>query len=88
MNAIEFHPAQMMLEDRYFYDLVAGSYTVDRYLDDLEKRYGGIDAVLIWHANTQKLRKGGRLELLCWEYIRDVSDFVARWLQVGPQPTL
>ena len=25
-----------------------GKYTVDRYLDDLEKRYGGIDAVLIW----------------------------------------
>ncbi len=24
-------------------------YTVDRYLDDLQKRYGGIDAVLVWH---------------------------------------
>jgi iron(II)-dependent oxidoreductase len=39
---------QMMIEDRYFYDPVAGNYTVDRYLDDLEKRYGGIDAVLVW----------------------------------------
>ena len=39
---------QMMVHDRYFYDPVAGKYTVDRYLDDLEKRYGGIDAVLIW----------------------------------------
>ena len=38
----------MMVQDRYFYDSVAGRYTVDRYLDDLEKRYGGIDAVLIW----------------------------------------
>jgi formylglycine-generating enzyme required for sulfatase activity len=38
----------MMVHDRYFYDPVAGKYTVDRYLDDLEKRYGGIDAVLIW----------------------------------------
>ena len=38
----------MMVEDRYFYDPVAGNYTVDRYLDDLEKRYGGIDSVLIW----------------------------------------
>ncbi len=38
----------MMVQDRYFYDPVAGRYTVDRYLDDLEKRYGGIDAVLIW----------------------------------------
>lgn len=39
---------QMMAHDRYFYDPVAGKYTVDRYLDDLQKRYGGIDAVLIW----------------------------------------
>ncbi|MES2393125.1 MAG: SUMF1/EgtB/PvdO family nonheme iron enzyme, partial [Acidobacteriota bacterium] len=35
-------------EDRYFYDPVGGKYTVDRYLDDLEKRYGGVDAVLVW----------------------------------------
>jgi gamma-glutamyl hercynylcysteine S-oxide synthase len=39
---------QMMIEDRYFYDPTARKYTVDRYLDDLEKRYGGIDAVLVW----------------------------------------
>ena len=39
---------QMMIEDRYFYDPVTGKYTVDRYLDDVEKRYGGIDAVLVW----------------------------------------
>ncbi len=43
-----FFQPQMMVEDRYFYDPVAHKYTVDRYLDDVEKRYGGIDAVLIW----------------------------------------
>jgi formylglycine-generating enzyme required for sulfatase activity len=43
-----FFQPQMMAEDRYFYDPVAHRYTVDRYLDDLEKRYGGIDSVLIW----------------------------------------
>ncbi len=43
-----FMQPQMMVQDRYFYDPAAGRYTVDRYLDDLEKRYGGIDAVLIW----------------------------------------
>ena len=43
-----FIQPQMMAQDRYFYDPVAGRYTVDRYLDDLEKRYGGIDAVLVW----------------------------------------
>ncbi len=43
-----FIQPQMMVQDRYFYDPIAGKYTVDRYLDDLQKRYGGIDAVLIW----------------------------------------
>lgn len=43
-----FIQPQMMVHDRYFYDPVAGKYTVDRYLDDLEARYGGIDAVLVW----------------------------------------
>ena len=43
-----FMQPQMMVHDRYFFDPVAGRYTVDRYLDDLDKRYGGIDAVLIW----------------------------------------
>ncbi|MEO7043708.1 MAG: hypothetical protein ABI091_00270, partial [Ferruginibacter sp.] len=39
---------QMMAHDRYFYDPVLGKYTVNKYLTDLKKRYGGIDAVLIW----------------------------------------
>src|SRR5579871_4246179 len=43
-----FIQPQMMVQERYFYDPIAGKYTVDRYVDDLEKRYGGIDAVLIW----------------------------------------
>jgi len=44
-----FVHAQMMVEDRYFYDPVQRRYTVDRYLDDLVARYGGIDSVLIWY---------------------------------------
>ena len=43
-----FIQPQMMVQDRYFFDPVTSRYTVDRYLDDLEKRYGGIDAVLVW----------------------------------------
>jgi formylglycine-generating enzyme required for sulfatase activity len=43
-----FIQPQMMVQDRYFYDPVAARYTVERYLDDLQGRYGGIDAVLIW----------------------------------------
>lgn len=43
-----FIQPQMMVEERYFYDPESRKYTVDRYLDDLDKRYGGIDSVLIW----------------------------------------
>jgi formylglycine-generating enzyme required for sulfatase activity len=43
-----FMQPQMMVHDRYLYDVASGKYTVNRYLDDLEKRYGGIDAVLVW----------------------------------------
>ena len=43
-----FMQPQMMVHDRYFYDPDTRKYTVARYLDDLEKRYGGIDSVLIW----------------------------------------
>jgi hypothetical protein len=44
-----FIQPQMMVHDRYFYDPVAQKYTVDRYLDDVDARYGGIDSVLVWH---------------------------------------
>jgi len=43
-----FMQPQSMIEDRYFYDPAARRYTVDRYLADLDKRYGGIDSVLLW----------------------------------------
>lgn len=43
-----FIQPQVMVHDRYLYDPQLRRYTVDRYLDDVEKRYGGVDAVLIW----------------------------------------
>ena len=43
-----FVSPQSMVEDRYFYDPERRQYTVDRLLDDLDKRYGGIDSVLLW----------------------------------------
>ena len=43
-----FIQPQAMVEDRYLYDLVAGRYTVDRYMADVDQRYGGIDSILLW----------------------------------------
>ena len=44
-----FVHVQTMVEDRYLFDPARGVYTVDRYLDDLERRYGGVDSVLLWY---------------------------------------
>lgn len=44
-----FVQPQMMVHDRFLYDPSTRRYTVDRYLDDVERRYGGIDSVLVWH---------------------------------------
>ena len=44
-----FSQYQMLIWDRTFYDPDKRVYTVNRFLDDVEKRIGPIDAVLIWH---------------------------------------
>ncbi|MFX5956990.1 hypothetical protein ABTF01_21575, partial [Acinetobacter baumannii] len=43
-----FVQPQVMVEDRLLYDPVQRVYTVQRLLDDLRQRYGGIDSVLLW----------------------------------------
>src|ERR1700683_3675485 len=39
-----FIQPQAMVEDRFFYDPIAGRYTVERFLADLNERYGGVDS--------------------------------------------
>ena len=49
---------QMHPYDKYFYNATLGNgtggrgYTVDRWLDDLNARYGGIDKALVWPTYT------------------------------------
>ncbi len=43
-----FVQPQVMMEDRFLYDSERGVYTVDHFLDDLNKRYGGVDSILLW----------------------------------------
>jgi hypothetical protein len=43
---------QMHPYDRFFYDPDQGIYTVDRFLDDLKERYGGVDSILMWPTYT------------------------------------
>ena len=39
---------QVMMHDKYLYDREADEYTVDKFLQDVTSRYGGVDSVLIW----------------------------------------
>lgn len=43
-----FIQPQVMVEDRFLYDPATRRYTVDRFLDDVTQRYGGIDSILLW----------------------------------------
>ncbi|MBN8483071.1 MAG: SUMF1/EgtB/PvdO family nonheme iron enzyme [Xanthomonadales bacterium] len=43
-----FVHVQAMVEDRFLHDPERGGWTVDRYLDDLVARFGGVDSVLLW----------------------------------------
>ncbi len=47
-----FIQPQMHPYDLYFYEPSKAEYTVDRYLADLDDRYGGIDALLLWPTYT------------------------------------
>ena len=43
-----FVQPQLMIHDRFLYDRATDSWTVGKYLQDLQDRYGGIDSVLLW----------------------------------------
>eukprot|EP00930_Biecheleria_cincta_P043152 TRINITY_DN29669_c0_g1_i1.p1 TRINITY_DN29669_c0_g1~~TRINITY_DN29669_c0_g1_i1.p1 ORF type:complete len:927 (+),score=116.79 TRINITY_DN29669_c0_g1_i1:22-2781(+) len=43
---------QMHPYDRFFYDPLKQNYTVNRYIEDVTTRYGGIDALLMWPTYT------------------------------------
>ena len=45
--------AQMHPWDELFYNLSQHRYTPDVFLDDLERRYGGVDSVLLWPTYPQ-----------------------------------
>lgn len=40
----------VMVWDQQFYDLRSGRYTVDAFLDEGERQFGGYDSVVLWHA--------------------------------------
>eukprot|EP01050_Picozoa_sp_SAG11_P022966 SAG11_NODE_4480_length_1880_cov_0.888827_1_plen_186_part_00 len=38
--------------DRFFFDPVADNYTVQKWVDDVKARYGGVDSILMWPTYT------------------------------------
>jgi len=69
----DFVQTQAMMEDRYLYDPATGSYTVERFLDDLKQRYGGIDSVLLWPVYPNI----GIDDRNQWDMLRDLPGGVA-----------
>jgi len=43
-----FIQTQMMAQERSFYDPVKNEYTVDKYLNEITAKYGGLNSILIW----------------------------------------
>lgn len=85
----DFVQTQAMMEDRYLYDPVTRRYTVERFLDDLKRRYGGIDSVLLWPVYPNI----GIDDRNQWDLLRDlpggvpavkqlIKDFHARGVKV------
>lgn len=45
-----FHIYFLMLFDQAFYDRQTGQFKVDKFILDIEKDFGNIDGVVLWHA--------------------------------------
>ena len=43
-----FVQPQLMVHDRFLYDRMLNTWTVEKYLNDVKERYGGIDSILLW----------------------------------------
>ena len=51
-RTIRSFPTSTCSYDRFFYDPSTGTYTPDKFLDDLKSRYGGVDSILMWPTYT------------------------------------
>jgi gamma-glutamyl hercynylcysteine S-oxide synthase len=43
-----FIQTQMMAQERSFFDPIKNEYTVDKYLNEIAAKYGGLNSVLVW----------------------------------------
>ncbi|MYN47190.1 SUMF1/EgtB/PvdO family nonheme iron enzyme [Pseudoduganella sp. FT93W] len=73
-----FVQTQAMVEDRYLYDPATRRYTVQRFLDDLKQRYGGIDSVLLWPLYPNL----GIDDRNQWDMLRDLPGGIAATRQM------
>jgi hypothetical protein len=65
--------AQVWLWDELLYSFETGEFTPDRFLADARARFGGLDAVVLWHAYPVI----GLDERNQWDFYRDVPGLAA-----------
>lgn len=63
-----FVQAMLLLHDRAIFDRKSGRYTADKYLDDMERRVGKLDSVLLW-PTYPNIGIDGRNQ---WQLLRDL----------------
>lgn len=71
---------QVMIHDRFLSD--RGRWTVDRFLEDLESRYGGVDSVLLWHSYPN-IGVDDRNQFDMLEDVQDLRDCVKEFHDRG-----
>ena len=67
-----FTVAQVWLWDELFYSFEENRFTPERFLDDAKDRFGGLDAVVLWHAYPII----GIDERNQWDHYREVPGIV------------
>jgi iron(II)-dependent oxidoreductase len=78
---VQMHPYDLL-----FYDPRSRNYTVNRWVDDLNSRYGGVNGVLLWPTYTNlgvddrnaydmsRLLPGGGWEALRTSIVRELHE--------------
>ncbi len=77
-----FTVAQVWLWDELFFSFAEQRFTPQRFLDDARERFGGLDAVVLWHAYPVI----GIDDRNQWDFYRDVrglTDLVATLHELG-----
>ncbi len=80
-----FSVALAWLWDETLYDHDRGCFTVDRYVDEADRKFGGLDGVALWHAYPV-IGIDDRDHLTLYRQIPELPDVVGAFQRRGVRP--